>query len=204
MISTYSGDISLTDFENHNNNFNPFKIRNFESSKIVDDFVNCLIIELQNAHEVVDVSYIECDKFEFYGDSTKRRVINMPLSSYASLFVGNNSNSKLSSIRNVWKLYLAQMPLFSLSDGELDSNGFIKRIASILPLPSFLHSNQDKLPSNWKDQQLQDRGDCTPIELSQVNLWMNIDDQVSSSLHYDDNHNILCCYKGIFVVDTCV
>jgi len=140
--------------------------------------------------DIVDISYLELDATEYIGELSQRKVINMPLSLFISMYVaevGSGDKFSLDSWRierppptyskdmldhyteliDKKKLYLSQLPLLGVDVPEL---------------PNCLKCPKEKANAS---------------SIFQSNLWINLQGKVSSSLHYDGYHNILSVLAGV-------
>jgi len=166
-VSVYSSWPGQEDFNKHVSAFLPFVSRGV--GKLDLD-----ISHLVDSEDVVDVSCLDASlgpAAEFRGSADQRELIYMELRKFTDAFVSRQRGDTHWLHDCSLKLFLSQQILFS-NEGKFVPES-MRDIMSKITLPQCLKSQ----------------------EISQVNLWINIDQSVSS-LHFDGNHNILLVQSG--------
>lgn len=120
---------------------------------------------------VVDVSCIGSDESEYPGDASKREFIKLPLSTYAAAFLALQKGQHHYLHDMSFKLYLSQCSLYT---SEASTVKPLSALASTITLPAILQG----------------------IDITEINLWMNLQNESHSALHYDGSHNVLCVLTG--------
>jgi hypothetical protein len=138
-------------------------------SKRVSYICNISIEDFQTSESIVELSCAPKSQ-EFSGDEFKSNSLSMKLSSYIDAFIAKRMGKEHWLFSLDFQLYLSQMSIFSLKDENTYSQC---NIAKTINIPSILENHK----------------------VCQVNAWINIQ-KLSSSLHYDENHNLAYVIHG--------
>lgn len=172
QCTTYDTWPTMEQFERHCASFLPFLVKEtnpVDVTRVCEQIAN-------SCHDVVDISCIANEETDFSGDNIKRQLVNMPMSKFVKSFLASEKNESHWVYQSELKLYLAQTTLWS-NDASFDKTSCIAALCEKFPLPELLNRQQ-----------------CPSVQ--QINLWMNISPNCTSTLHYDAYHNLLAVYKG--------
>lgn len=177
MIKEYKQTWPLNgEFSQHCKAYLPYCVR--QAPEVCNSTQICAL--LSNCSTEIDVSCISTSEEYFCGHLASRQHIRLKLCDISNGFqaVGISNHWTHSCSYDV-SLYLSQFPIFTAEAREMSP--ICDEIKGCIRVPTILEHRM----------------------LSQVTLWMNMDVQTISSLHYDGYHNLLCVVTGKKTVRMC-
>jgi hypothetical protein len=201
MLAEYASVIPMEQFGLSSASFSPFVVRAHRSEQAMYRATCALKRQLRLNKQEVDVSFIERSANVFCGECTRRKFLSMTVSEFMESFdaysekLGDENTNRSLSTENVRpKLYLSQVPLYVQRYASSKCGDWTTLGNSLLGDEIFLQNieSSDECSKSVFDMLVHDSKVC----VTQVNLWINIDNNVSSSIHYDNDHNLLVLYSG--------
>lgn len=182
---TFHGDWPDRDtFNKCTSKFTPFVVQGMKDRVSLTRLLTLLKSD-ELSHAVVDVSCIGGEA-EFSGSPQAREYVHIPFHAifegFQAALAGNKSSHWTHNVEGL-NLYLAQTSLINL----MSHQNLLQECPNPLIDSPCDSSTSAPLPQS----------PCLPDIVTDVNLWMNLDKPVVSSLHYDGNHNLLLVYSGM-------
>jgi hypothetical protein len=166
-LAVYNGWPEEGSFAAHCDSFIPFLAK---QPDLDGDMKEHILQDLKSCHEMVDVSCFSGESFT--GIPSEREKIDMKASDFVGGWTAERQQETHWSLNSGLRLYLSQCCVISAEDASLQE---LPQLADVVTVPTILQRSH--------------------ADVSQVNLWMNIQ-AVTSSLHYDSYQNILLLLSG--------